>query len=97
MVEVTNAVLKYVRAGRLESGEVPLIQESLRLAVPHLVEDNLLLPSATRIAMETGHKIYDCLYLALAQERKEPLATADGRLAQIASDIGIEVDRVFAA
>lgn len=88
-----NAVLKYVRAGRLESGEVPLIQESLRLAVPHLVEDNLLLPSATRIAMETGHKIYDCLYLALAQ----PLATADGRLAQIASDIGIEVERVFAA
>jgi predicted nucleic acid-binding protein len=48
------------------------------------------LENATNIAAEVNHKIYDCLYLALALERGEPLATADRRLATLAKELSIE-------
>jgi predicted nucleic acid-binding protein len=45
-------------------------------------------------AARSGHKIYDCLYLALALERHEPLATADRRLASLARSLNIETQLI---
>ena len=59
---------------------------SLRDVVPN----EQLLPEAIRLALANQHPVYDCLYLALAIERREPLATADRRLAAVAATIGIE-------
>jgi predicted nucleic acid-binding protein len=51
----------------------------------------MLLPAAARLAVELGHPVYDCVYLALAALHAVPLATADKRLQQVAERIGIRV------
>jgi predicted nucleic acid-binding protein len=40
--------------------------------------------SATRLAVEIGHPVYDCVYLTLAQAHDLPLATFDERLRRAA-------------
>ena len=50
-----------------------------------------LLPSAARPAVELGHPVYDCLYLALAAAHAAPIATADERLRQAAKRIGVRI------
>jgi len=42
-----------------------------------------LLERALMLAGELRHPVSDCIYLALAEERKMPLVTADQRLAQV--------------
>ena len=37
------------------------------------------MPRALAIAAASDHPIYDCIYLAVAEDRQLPLVTADGR------------------
>lgn len=93
-VEVANALLKYVRAG-LSSEAVPLeAVRSLDSIVHEWVEDVALLPAATALAIENRHRIYDCLYLALALQRHELLVTADRRLAAMAQELSLNVELI---
>jgi len=93
-VEVANALLKYVRA-ELLSVSVPLVAvRALGSIVHEWVEDVALLPAAISLAVESRHKVYDCLYLALALERREPIATADRRLAVMARELSINVELI---
>ena len=93
-IELTSSLLKYVRAGLL-SDKAPLeAVENLGRIVHVWVEDRSLLPAATALALQHRHKIYDCLYLALAQQRGEPLVTANRRLAAIARELSIETELI---
>lgn len=42
---------------------------------------------AAGLAMDLGHPIKDCIYLALAMERECPLVTADGKFAAKAAGV----------
>lgn len=56
--------------------ETPRLQEDVTLhSLPSLIS------RAGRIALVLDHPIYDCLYLACAEETGSPLVTADRRLA----------------
>jgi predicted nucleic acid-binding protein len=90
LLEATNALLKYVRARRIGEDDLTRAITSLTASLDEVVDDIPLLPHATRIALANDHKIYDCLYLALALDRREPLATADRRMAALAQSLGIE-------
>lgn len=94
LLETTSSLLKYIRVGQLEKVELFRAVRALPIALGELVSDQSLLPAATRIAIEANHKIYDCLYLALAIERREPLATADRRLAALAQKFNIETQLI---
>jgi len=50
-----------------------------------------LLRPAARLAIELGHPVYDCVYLALAASRAASLATADERLRQAAERVGVAI------
>jgi len=89
-VELTSSLLKYVRVGLLEPSAIRHAQSQIRTLVEIWVPDERLLTVATETARSNNHKIYDCLYLALALERREPLATADRRLAALAAKLSIE-------
>lgn len=93
-VELTNALLKYVRAGLAKEPVVSEAVRSLGGLVHAWSEDRFLLPAATGLALRHRHKIYDCLYLALALQRHEPLVTADRRLAILARDLAIETELI---
>src|SRR5262245_38827699 len=71
LIEASSSLLKYVRAGHLERPDVHAAMTALPVALNELVEDAKLLPSAIDIAVSLPHKIYDCLYLSLALERRE--------------------------
>lgn len=93
-VELASALLKYVRAGLAPERAVLEAVSSLDGLVHDWTEDAMLLPVATGLALRHRHKIYDCLYLALALQRHEPLVTADRRLATIARDLAIESELI---
>jgi predicted nucleic acid-binding protein len=89
-IEIANALLKFVQAGSFPLREVHHSLLRVNEAIQDFADDSRLLENAINIAAEANHKIYDCLYLALALERGEPLATADRRLAALAKQLSIE-------
>lgn len=90
LVETTNALLKYLCAQQIKEADLTRGITSLFASLDEVVDDISLLPAATQIAVTNNHKIYDCLYLALALDRREPFATADRRLASLADTLRIE-------
>ncbi|WP_312796069.1 type II toxin-antitoxin system VapC family toxin [Tianweitania sp.] len=95
MLETANVLLKYQRQSH-PTFDIVETMKLLRVIIPNLVDDQLLLPSAIKLAEQAGHKIYDCLYLALALQTAQPLATADKRLAVIAETLSIKVHLIEA-
>jgi len=89
--EVGNALSKYVRAGRTTEDIAVAGLEALATPMAKVASDVELAPSALRLSLLLNHPVYDCLYLALAQQRSAPLVTADGRLAEIAQRLAIDV------
>jgi predicted nucleic acid-binding protein len=54
-----------------------------------VADDEEFIASALTLALGIGHKVPDCLYLALAEREGCGLATADRRLEQLARERGI--------
>ena len=96
-LETANALLKYLRAGLITDRQFHDSFDIVRDAIAEFVEDSSLLRSAAEIAISHSHKIYDCLYLALALQRREPIVTADRRLAAMAQAVNIETHLVEAS
>jgi predicted nucleic acid-binding protein len=90
LTETTSALLKHYRVGQITLVGITSGVAELKRVITNLVDDEKLLLAATEIAATHNHKIYDCLYLALALERREPIATADRRLAALAESLSIE-------
>ncbi len=59
-----------------------------------LAEDERHIAQALLLATSLGHKVPDCLYLALAERYGAAIATADTKLARLARSRGVEVLRV---
>jgi predicted nucleic acid-binding protein len=92
-IELVSSLLKYLRVKVLTVEEVKSASSELRRVISHFTEDQRLIEAATDISVAHGHKIYDCLYLALALQTNHSLATADRRMASIATQL--DIDTVF--
>ena len=90
-VEATNAWWKKHRRREMERADVEQAVTNLLALGIGWTPSAALLPSAARLAVELGHPVYDCLYLALALSHAAPIATADERLRQAAKRIGVRV------
>ncbi len=78
--EIGNAVWKRAIRGEITVG---IALEALATATglfSKLVSIGSLAPHATELAIALEHPIYDCFYLALAEQERAPLITADKRL-----------------
>lgn len=83
-VEVGQAFLKYVRAGRMEADRARIALADLEsLPLEQRPMRGLTLP-ALELSLRTGTSVYDAVYLALAQQFDAVLVTADRRLAELA-------------
>ena len=80
IAEVANAGWKAVRSGGMARDQYDHAAARLPLAFDSLVPLAPLAPRAVAIARDLDHPVYDCFYLALAEERQATLVTADGRL-----------------
>lgn len=93
LVEVANALWTHAIRGGIAAGEASSILGKL----PKLVDiepDGSLLENAVGLAIANRHPVCDCLYLALAAARREPLATADRKLAALARNLSIETELI---
>lgn len=81
VVEVSNALRRYVVRGELEPAAA---QEDLSLlpTVLDLQDHVALVDEAFALACRLNHSMTDCLYAVLARRRNLPLVTADGKLAR---------------
>jgi predicted nucleic acid-binding protein len=95
--EVTNAWWKKLRRREMDMADVEqAVTNLLALGIDWTPSAALLRP-ATRLAVESGHPVYDCVYLALAMYHSALLATADDRLRQVAARFGVRIWRWPAA
>lgn len=88
LIETANTLYKSVRRGTIRRDEAALAPKLLELILADIVPDRHLLSAAIELALSYLHPVYDCLYLALALERRDTLATADKRLATLAEQAG---------
>jgi predicted nucleic acid-binding protein len=93
--EIGNAVWKRVIWKDFPTADA---LRALQVALAHfsqLMPMENLAARATEIAIELKHPIYDCFYLALAEDKQCPLITADKRLLAAAKKMkGIEVRKL---
>jgi predicted nucleic acid-binding protein len=79
-VEIGNMLWKRAFRKLLPVEKVfELYREFQELQIPLWPSTHLVRP-ALRLAVQQGHPIYDCLYVALASETESELVTADERL-----------------
>ena len=88
-LEMWNTLLSGARRGRIEPEDIPGRMSSLsglrlQTDTEARFEDGLYLARLYNLTM------YDAMYLELALRRNLPLATLDRRLAQAASEAGVE-------
>ena len=79
-VEVANALFKKARDGEIESGAVPYAFASLSTFITNWTELDDVVSDALLLALELRHPVYDCCYLALAQQQGLQVATAGVKL-----------------
>ena len=89
-IEVANALFKKARDGDIHSGAVPRAFASLSTFITEWTELNDVVDHALLLALELRHSVYDCCYLALAEQREVQVATADLELIRRCRDTRAE-------
>ena len=93
--EAANALWAMHRRGDIDrdglAGAVDLLRTA-PVATPRSMRQ--LAASATRLAVDLGHPVHDCFYLALAVHEQHPVVTADTRFREKTRDHPYLFDRV---
>lgn len=86
--EVANGLWKKWRRGEIMwSPELPTLAAQVSHFV-RIVDEASVMERALAIAIELGHAVYDCVYLALAEQLGTELVTADGNFLRKAQTKG---------
>ena len=83
--EVGNALWKYGRAG-MDAARVLRRLRDFRALPLKITPTHELVDDALVIALELGHPVYDCIYLALAIRESARVVTADRRMLETVRD-----------
>lgn len=79
-IEAANLLRTLVRRGVAEQAQaLDLLALLQRAPVTIIDPDDALEIRALALALDLGHPVYDCIYLALAERMKRTLVTADMR------------------
>jgi predicted nucleic acid-binding protein len=88
--EMLNGLGKGVTRTRLTRDKALLFWQEMQ-ALPIRVVDIAVDETLLELALKHNLAVYDASYLSLAQARRLPLATVDGKLQQAAESVGIEI------
>lgn len=85
LAETANVLWRKARIGEITAEQASArLSELLTAPVASLPIEPHLEP-ALKLALEIGHPVYDCIYLALALHHRTHVVTADRRFASAAS------------
>jgi predicted nucleic acid-binding protein len=85
LAEAANALWRRARIGQISEDETAAWFSELFKAPVASLPMEPYLERALQLAMEIGHPVYDCIYLALALQHQTHVVTADHRFASAAS------------
>lgn len=92
LTEVANVIWKKARRKEIPSPQ-PYVDELATMTDAIALQPSTeLVVKATALAVQIDHPVYDCVYLACADEWAAPLVTADERLARRAGEAHPTVD-----
>jgi predicted nucleic acid-binding protein len=101
LTEVAAALRRKVVHGglptELASQSLGALVRAVAEGTIRLAEDEEVVSAALLLALTLGHKVPDCLYLALAEREGAGLVTADRRLDELARQRGIVSELVPSA
>ena len=80
VVELANVAWKKAARKEIDARQAREIALAYLDGVPAIWSSADLVDRALQIALELGHPVYDCLYIACAEAVGGVLVTADGRL-----------------
>jgi predicted nucleic acid-binding protein len=81
--ELAHALTRAERQGRIPVADAAVRLTDVLTTCPMLILTLPLLPRATDISSRTRVGVYDCLYVALAEQQGSELITADARLINV--------------
>ncbi|HEY7156533.1 MAG TPA: type II toxin-antitoxin system VapC family toxin [Gemmataceae bacterium] len=82
-IEIAHALTRAERQGRLTAPQSGVLLADVLNTAPKLFPSLPLLRRAVEISSQLRIGVYDCLYIALAEQEGSELLTADGRLASL--------------
>jgi len=85
LAEAANVLWRHARIGEITNDEVAALFSELRNAPVASLPIEPCLKPALKLAIEIGHPVYDCIYLALALHHRTHVVTADRRFASAVS------------
>lgn len=92
--EIGNAVWKAARRGNIQRAEAIAGIQAALIWFESLFPIEELRVHALTLALDLGHPLYDCFYLALAARQNAPLVTADEKMFAAARKAKIKVRRI---
>ena len=81
LAECRNAALTHVRRGTISIEQAKQAERDLEALQLHILPSVPLLTHAFTLALDLGHPIYDCIYLAAAITTDRIFVTADEKFA----------------
>lgn len=88
LVETANVLAKKVRANNMEGAEAIRALAMVKSAVSRLVVSEPLVPRALELSIALSHPVYDCVFLACAEQVNGQLATRDAPFMKRVADRG---------
>jgi predicted nucleic acid-binding protein len=79
-LELAHALTRAERQGRIPVGQAGVLWADVMIVPPRLYLSGSLTPRAIALSSVERVGVYDCLYVALAEQEGCELATADDRL-----------------
>jgi len=83
IVELANAAWKKALRKEIGRRQATEIVQGCLHGVPTLHRSTDLVQRALQIGLELDHPVYDCVYIACAEELGSTLVTADAKLARV--------------
>ncbi|MEQ1890189.1 MAG: type II toxin-antitoxin system VapC family toxin [Alphaproteobacteria bacterium] len=85
LVETANVFRRRLRLGEISEVQARHALTDVRAVIYYLEPVETLIDAAFDLSITMNHPVYDCLYLALAQQQDCEMVTADKKLASRAT------------
>jgi len=89
LVETANVLAKKVRANNMAAQDAIGALAMVKAAIVRLIETGPLVPRALELSITLSHPVYDCVFLACAEQANGQLATRDAPFIKRVRDRGL--------